>query len=267
MIHDDKIDGGKGFDWGKASEDYARFRDIYPPEFYQKLLDAGICTKGQKILDLGTGTGVLPRNLYGCGALFTGADISEEQIGQARQLCAEADMDIPFLCCPAEELPFPDDSFDAVTACQCFFYFNHETLAPKLYHMIKPGGLIAALYLAWLPGEDAIAGASEELVLRYNPSWSGCGEYRHPIEIPDVYSPYFQLESSEVFDLQIPFTKESWNGRMKACRGIGASLSPEKTADFEKEHLALLDKIAPEKFSVLHYAAVAVLKSKKTTAF
>ena len=28
------IDNGKQFDWGLASEDYAKYRDIYPAEFY-----------------------------------------------------------------------------------------------------------------------------------------------------------------------------------------------------------------------------------------
>lgn len=30
------IDHGKAFDWGKTSEDYAKYRDIYPKEFYAK---------------------------------------------------------------------------------------------------------------------------------------------------------------------------------------------------------------------------------------
>ena len=54
---------------------------------YQKILDLGLCKDGQKILDLGTGTGVLPRNLYSHGAKWIGTDISEEQIQQAKKLC------------------------------------------------------------------------------------------------------------------------------------------------------------------------------------
>ena len=48
-----KIDGGKPFDWGRTSDDYAKYRDIYPPIFYKKILDLGLCISGQKVLDLG----------------------------------------------------------------------------------------------------------------------------------------------------------------------------------------------------------------------
>lgn len=54
IIKDNTIDGGKGFDWGKVSLEYAKYRDIYPQEFYQKILRLGLCRDGQKILDLGT---------------------------------------------------------------------------------------------------------------------------------------------------------------------------------------------------------------------
>ena len=58
-IKDDRIDSGKAFDWGRISKEYARYRDIYPDEFYQKIADRGLCIGGQKVLDPGTGTGVL----------------------------------------------------------------------------------------------------------------------------------------------------------------------------------------------------------------
>ena len=37
-ITDNRIDGGKAFDWGLTSHDYAKYRDIYPKEFYEKII-------------------------------------------------------------------------------------------------------------------------------------------------------------------------------------------------------------------------------------
>ena len=261
-IRDSRIDAGKAFDWGRTSQEYAKYRDIYPEQFYRKIIDRDLCTEGQKVLDLGTGTGVLPRNLYRYGAVWTGTDISPEQIEQAQLLAQAGGMQIDFKAVPTEEIDFPAGSFDVITACQCFWYFDHERVMPKLAQLLKPEGKLLILYMAWLPYEDKIAGASEELVLKYNPKWSGAGETRHPIWIPDVAYEYFEPEDHEEYDLMVPFTKETWHGRMRACRGVGASLNAEELAGWDAEHRALLDAIAPENFEILHYAALAVLKKK-----
>ena len=261
-IKDKRIDNGNAFDWGKTSKEYARHRDIYPEEFYKKIVDRSLCINGQKVLDLGTGTGVLPRNMYRYGADWTGIDISPEQIEQAQILAKASDMKICFCTVSAENIDFPDETFDLVTACQCFWYFDHEKVMPKLAGLLKSSGRLLILYMAWLPYEDKIAGASEELVLKYSPKWSGAGETRHPIWIPEIAYEYFEMEDHEEFDLEVAFTKEFWHGRMKACRGVGASLSEEELARWDREHRELLDRIAPEEFEVLHYAALTVLRKR-----
>ena len=101
------------------------------------------------------------------------------------------------------------------------------------------------------------------MVLRYNPKWSGAGETKHPILIPNSIYEYFEMVSHEEYTIKVPFTKETWNGRMKACRGIGESLSTNGLAGWKKEHLSLLDKIAPENFEILHYGAIAELNVKQ----
>lgn len=260
-ITDKNIDGGKAFDWGKTSADYARFRDIYPREFYDKIVNRGLCINGQKILDVGTGTGVLPRNMYPYGAKWTGTDISKNQIEQAKIL--SKGMDIDYYSVSTENLDFPKESFDVITACQCFWYFNHEEIMPEFFRVLKPDGRILILYMAWLPFEDEIAGASEKLVLKYSPSWSGKGERVHPIFIPDCYQEKFELVYHEEYPLKVHFTRESWNGRMKACRGIGASLGEEEIRMWEREHVELLKRIAPVEFDILHYGAIAELKVRK----
>lgn len=256
---DKTIDNGTDFDFGKTSEDYAKYRDIYPDEFYNKILELGLCKNGQKVLDIGTGTGVLPRNMYKYGAKWTATDVSENQIAQAKSLAKAADMDIEFFACPAEQLDFPNNTFDVATACQCIWYPDHKILAPKLAKMLKPNGKFLILYMAWLPFEDDIAGKSEEIILKYNPSWTGSGEVRNNVWVPDEYAEYFNIKQHKLFDVMVPFTRESWNGRMRACRGVGASMTEEVLSQWNAEHIKMLNEYADENIKVLQFVSVAEL--------
>lgn len=262
MIVNKDIDNGRGFDWGLTSKEYAKYRDIYPEAFYNKIINEGLCIKEQKVLDLGTGTGVLPRNLYQYGADFVGTDISEGQINEAIRLSKESNMNITYKCIATEDIEYADNIFDVITACQCFFYFNHDVVAKKLFNLLKPKGRLVILYMAWLPFEDKIAGLSEDLVLKYNPQWSGGKEVRHHNAIPHSYMSYFDIEKEEICDLSVPFTRETWNGRMIACRGIGASLTNTQVQEFNREHMKLLNKNVPDEFEVLHYMAITILRRK-----
>lgn len=262
-MKNDSIDHGREFDWGNTSGDYAKYRDIYPDEFYQRIVNLGLCVSGQKVLDLGTGTGVLPRNMYHFGADWTGTDISENQISEAIRMATDAGMKIRFLAIPAEKTGLPDHSFDVITACQCFFYFDREQILPEITRLLKPNGRLLVLYMSWLPFESKIARGSEELVLKYNPSWTGANFKRVESEVPDSASGSFDCLRCLAFDLNIPFTRESWHGRIVACRGIGASSLPqEKINAFKKEHLAYLQTV-PERFVIPHYVTMLDFKVKK----
>ena len=128
--------------------------------------------------------------------------------------------------------------------------------------MLKPNGHIVFLCMEWLPYEDKIAGASENLVLKYNPDWSGKGAVIQPIKIPDAYKNDFELVYHSEYPLRVRFCRETWNGRMKSCRGIGASLSKREIELWEQEHKKMLAETAPTEFDILHYAAIAVLRAK-----
>lgn len=263
VIKNKNIDNGREFDWGLASEEYAKFRDIYPEEFYKKIIDLGYCKDGQKVLDLGTGTGVLPRNMYKYGADFTGADISENQIAYAEKLSSAAGMNIKYIVSSAENLDFPESSFDVVTACQCFMYFDKKVILPKIHKFLKDNGHFLILFLAWLPDESAIAKKSEDMVLKYNPDWTGGGMTRYELKTPKWSEELFTVSNAVTFDIDIPFTGATWNGRIKACRGIGASsLSKKEIAEWEKEHLAFLET-QPDHFTIPHYATILDLGKKK----
>ena len=43
------IDNGNEFDFGKVSDEYSKYRDIYPKSMYEKLISFGIGRQGQNI--------------------------------------------------------------------------------------------------------------------------------------------------------------------------------------------------------------------------
>lgn len=262
-MHFSDIDNGKSFDWGNTSKDYAKYRDIYPEEFYQSIIDLGLCKEGQTVLDIGTGTGVLPRNMYWYGAKWIGTDISENQIEQAKLLAAEKGMDIEFYACPAEEVNYGDNTFDVVTVCQCIWYLDAKVIARNFKRMLKPGGKLLILYMGWLPYEDAIAGKSEEIILKHNPDWSSYGDTVHPVFIPDDLQNCFELVLHKEYRVDVPFTRKGWHGRMRACRGVGAAMNVSQLSAWNEDHMKMLGEYAPEEFMVKHYVALAELQVVK----
>lgn len=256
----DHIDSGNAFDWGKASDDYAKYRDIYPNAFYDKIAALGLCVDGQDALDLGTGTGVLPRNMHRYGARWTGTDISPEQIEQAKRLAAESGMDIRFVAAPAEHTGLADRSFDVITACMCFFYFDKAKVVPEIARMLRPGGRFVILSMVWLPHESAIAAESERIVLRHNPAWTGGGFTRPELDIPAWSEELFTCEDRIQYDLALPFTRKGWHGRMRACRGVAATLSGEQLAAFDREHAEMLAAQTQESFEIAHHVSMQVFR-------
>lgn len=237
------IDNGKEFDFGRTSDDYAKYRDIYPDTMYEKLISYGIGRRGQTILDIGSGTAVLPINLSKTGAEFTAADISENQVVYGKRLAEEKGINnISFKVCSAEDTGFEDNSFDAVTAVQCFHYFNAEKAADEIKRVLKPYGVFCKIFMDWLPYEDEIIAEMEALVLKYNPTWSGKGFKKFNYSFPEWAEGRFKLEAVESYNEVLVFSKEAWLGRIMSCRGVGASLSDEKAAEFENEYRRILDK-------------------------
>lgn len=246
------VDNGKEIDWGKTSGDYSKYRDIYPTEFYEKLHILGIGIAGQRILDLGTGTGVIPRALSSHRVKFVGTDISKEQINAAIEISKKKGLDIEWKVCSAEDTGMSNDSFDVITACQCWWYFDKLKTIPEIVRILKPKGKLALLYMNWLPYEDMIAAKTEELVLKYNPDWKGNGFIGNSYNMPEYLKNDFTLNTYHKFKVSVPFTRESWRGRIRACRGIGASLSQKEVEVFDNHHNRILKELASESFSILH---------------
>ena len=253
MMKNNRIDSGQPFDFGRTSDAYAAYRDIYPPALYDRLKSSGVAADGTAWLDLGTGTGVLPKNLYNPKASITGADISPEQIAFAKEEAEESGRNITYIAAPAEETGLPDRSFDTITAAQCFWYFDREKIRGEIRRLLKPGGIFIKIFMNW-DESDAVAGGSCELVRRFNPQWNSA-----EAAVKDITDDLFPGRHTETFYADLPFTRESWHGRMLACRGTLASMDAAALSAWQEAHLRFLES-QPESFTVRHIIYISYFR-------
>ncbi|MCL2741819.1 MAG: class I SAM-dependent methyltransferase, partial [Oscillospiraceae bacterium] len=101
---------------------------------------------------------------------------------------------------------------------------------------------------------------SEGLILKYNPAWTGGGMRRCELREPDWSGDLFVCLSLTGFTVSLPFTPESWHGRMLACRGIGASSLPKgRIAEWSDEHRAYMGTL-PDVFHIPHWVTVMAFR-------
>jgi SAM-dependent methyltransferase len=255
------VDAGRNIDWSLSANDYANHRPGQPLAFFSRLAALGIGVPGQRILDLGTGTGDLARQFAKQGASAAGTDIASGQIDAAKFMAARDKLNAEFFVAPAHENPFPDHTFDAITANQCWLYFDREKSHSEVRRLLKPGGLLCVSYSSWLVTSEIVK-ASEALVLKYNPVWGG--KNWHGIIPPqlDEFKEAFVQHAMFWFDIDLPFTRESWRGRMRACRGTGATLPADQLEAFDAEHAAVLEKIAPPEFAIPHRCSAHIVSPR-----
>lgn len=69
----------------------------------------------------------------------------------------------------------------------------------------------------------------------------------------------FRVKQIVSYDEKIPFQLENWVGRIRVCRGIGASLTEDKIKAFDNEHRAVMQQAFGDSFEVLHHILLVSL--------
>src|SRR5437764_8748532 len=109
-----------------------------------KLVNFAGIKAGQRVLDVACGTGVVAVTCARRGARVTGLDLTPELLESARENAKLAAVEIDFHEGDAEQLPFPDSTFDAVLS-----QFGHmfaprpEVAIAEMLRVLKPGGTIS----------------------------------------------------------------------------------------------------------------------------
>ncbi len=100
--------------------------------------------RGTRILDVACGTGNTAVPAARRGANVTGVDIATNLLAQGRERARGAGVEIDFREGDAEQLDFPDASFDLVVSVfGAMFAPRPDRVAAELLRVCRPGGMIA----------------------------------------------------------------------------------------------------------------------------
>src|SRR5919109_2725964 len=150
--------------WGARPRDWAEHEEQQVPTYEDAIRRVGV-TPGQRILDVGCGTGVFLRLVADRGARPFGLDASESLLEIARERVREADLRAGEM----ELLPYDDDSFDLVTGFNSFFFAADLVAALReAGRVAKPGAPV--LIQVWGPPERCDLEAMKLVIRPFLPS-------------------------------------------------------------------------------------------------
>jgi SAM-dependent methyltransferase len=126
-----------------TADAYDRFMGRYSVPLAPLLADLAAVSAGQRVLDVGCGPGALTGELVKRlgSAAVSAVDPSEPFVAAARARSPEVDVQRA----PAEQLPFPDEAFDASLA-QLVVHFMQDPVQGlrEMARVTRRGGVVAA---------------------------------------------------------------------------------------------------------------------------
>jgi ubiquinone/menaquinone biosynthesis C-methylase UbiE len=149
-------------DWRTYDAVAATYDRIHAPRFADAARDlvasAGVAA-GQRVLDVGSGTGVLADAVEAAGARAVGIDRSIAMLATGRGRRPG----LRLVAAEAIDLPFRDRTFDAVLGNFVLAHFTKvDTALFDLRRVLRPNGRIG--FTSWSDGQDAYQRAWLELV-------------------------------------------------------------------------------------------------------
>jgi len=153
----------RGSSFGAVAAAYAEHRPDYPADAVRWCVaPTGRDLAGLRVLDLGAGTGKLTALLASLGADVTAVEPDTAMLAELRRQAPS----VRALHGPAEAIPLPDASVDAVLCGQSMHWFDMSLAVPEIARVLVPGGTLGAMWngdddrVEWVAGlRDAARGA------------------------------------------------------------------------------------------------------------
>jgi SAM-dependent methyltransferase len=176
-------------DWASEEPRWGIWR---VPESEVGLLPANL--EGREAIELGCGTGYVSSWLARRGANPVGIDNSEAQLATARSYQAEFGIEFPLLHGDAEEVPYPDASFDlAISEYGASIWCDTYRWIPEASRLSRPGGelvfLVNSVFTMVCGPDDESEPATDRLLRPY----FGMHRFEWPDESVEFHLPHGEL--------------------------------------------------------------------------
>ena len=125
-----------------SREFYRKYIEYYD-SFYSYKPDVFQFAKyrGKKVLEIGCGLGIDSYKFASCGAELTCIDLSDTSVRNTKRLLEQLGLSAEVFVGDAENLGFPDESFDLVYADGVLMLVENERKAyDEVYRVLRPGG-------------------------------------------------------------------------------------------------------------------------------
>jgi SAM-dependent methyltransferase len=137
--------------WERVAATYAGSFEAVTALFARPLLDAVACDAGMQVLDVACGGGLISSLAASSGATPTGVDFSAAMVAQSSKQYPL----ISFAEADAENLPFPDGSFDHVVIGFGVHHFPNPQLAiAEAHRVLRTGGRLS--FTVWSATDHAL---------------------------------------------------------------------------------------------------------------
>jgi SAM-dependent methyltransferase len=129
-----------------ALGDYHRFARATVWELGAELVAECGIARGQRVLDVASGTGNVALPAAAAGASVVAADLAPEHVAAGRAEARRIGVELEWVEADAEQLPFDDGEFDVVTSCfGAMFAPDQRATADELCRVCRPGGMIGLI--------------------------------------------------------------------------------------------------------------------------
>jgi SAM-dependent methyltransferase len=202
---------------------YAKHRPSYPAAAIDLLAARCGLKAGARVIDLGSGTGILAKLILERGAHVCGIEPNAEMRRYSDEALGGGDFQSQDGT--AENTRMPDAHFDLLVAGQSFHWFDPERTRIEALRVLKPGAWAALLWNERPPGANAFLDEYEALLRRYAPEYDAVAKRR--AEVGGIRRFFGREPQTATFANQQVFDFEGLAGRVQSSSYAPMSDRPE----------------------------------------